>query len=56
MFLGDHVELIIRESSLELLDFRNTTGTIGNTCRLVELAGMVCWKALFNVDMTSDTP
>ena len=39
MFLGDHVELIIRESSLELLDFRNTTGTKRNTRRLVELIG-----------------
>jgi hypothetical protein len=39
VFLGGHVELIIRESSLELLDFRNTTGTKKNTRRLVELIG-----------------
>jgi hypothetical protein len=31
MFLGDYVEFIIRKSSLELLDFSDTTGTKRNT-------------------------
>jgi hypothetical protein len=43
MFLGDHVELIIRESSLELLDFWDSTGTKRNTrYRLVELMSKGC--------------
>jgi hypothetical protein len=38
MFLGDHVELITRKSSLELLDFWDSTGTKRNTCRFVEFS------------------
>jgi hypothetical protein len=38
MFLGDYVQLITRESSLELLDFWDATGTKRNTCRLVEFS------------------
>jgi hypothetical protein len=52
MFLGDYVQLITRESCLELLDFSDATGTKRNTCRLVELAGKVCLKKSFVLNDT----
>jgi hypothetical protein len=52
MFLGDHVQLITRESFLKLFDFWDATGTKRNTCRLVELAGKVCLKRSFVLNDT----
>ena len=39
MFLGDDVELVSREDSMELLDLFDPTGTQEEACSLLEFAG-----------------
>jgi hypothetical protein len=44
MFLGDHVELVTREDSLEPFDLGDPTGTKGDTSSFVEFVGQTTLK------------